>query len=407
MTGPGPEAHLDLMACARHLLQRPLLCREKDPEWFQLIRRHEADLDRWFTQRLGYRLHVSADTARLYKSTVVPTRRPLRAASARGRLARPLTQRECTLLCLVLAAVAAGPRVISLRDLVDRVRSAAADARVPLRDEPAERRALVNALHWMVEGGLAVEMHERVELYAADEQADAVLEVLPDRVALVPLRSLGSAGSPEELLERPERVTANRQWMRARLVEDGVIYQDDLEPAEWGELRRRLGEESQMLGEMFGLHLEARAEGVAAIDPEGELSDRPLPAPGTTGHAALLLLERLCTGAAADDRPPPGVVSRQEVADILAELAAENRHWAKEVDEPHRFATTVLGLLADHRLVEFVDDADDDGRGDVGHGVLVQVRPLAHRFAVSLVPAAGDQGSDDPGHEPTAQGSLW
>src|SRR5690606_39373472 len=122
---PGdPQAAVERRLAARHLVQHPLSCREHDPDMFRLIRRHEADLDRWFTQRLGYRLHLDADSARLFKTGALPARRPLRAPSG-----RPLHQGEHVLLCLVLATTVAGPAVISLRHLVDGVRSAAVEAR--------------------------------------------------------------------------------------------------------------------------------------------------------------------------------------------------------------------------------------------------------------------------------------
>lgn len=390
---PSTQTLNDLTDCARFLLQRPFLCQEYDPDRFRLVRRYEQALDRWFTQRLGYRLHVTADAARLYKSTSVAFRRPLVTASKQPR---PLATREYTLVCLILAAVAAGPRVISLRDLIDRIRAAANDADVVLAEEPSERRALVTAVQWLIANGVARELHERVEHYISDEQADAVLEVEPDRVALLPLRRLASADSAAELLDRPERLTANRQWMRARLVEDGVLYRDDLLPAEWLELRRRLGEEADILGEMFELQLEARAEGVATIDPHGVLTDQPMPAGGTVGHAALLLLERLCDG---DEAEP--VVPMADVVETLGELASGNSHWSKLADEPSKLASRVLVLLADHRLVEV--------EGDV-----VRVRPLAHRFKVADEPdgtatadaAAGPTGPGVDGGS-GGQGQLW
>ena len=385
MTDVAPQVQLDLTDCARYLLQHPLLCEEHDPDRFRLVRRHEHALDRWFTQRLGYRLHVTADTARLYKATSVAFRRPLMTPS---QSPRPLSIREYTLLCLILAAVAAGPRVISLRDLIDRIRTAANDAGVVLVEEASERRALVTAMQWLIAHGVARELHERIERYGSDEHADAVLEVVPDRVALLPLRGLVTVDTAEELVDRPERTAVNRQWMRARLVEDGVLYRDDLLPHEWAEFRRRLGEETNILGEMFGLRLEVRAEGVAAIDPDGGLTDQPMPATGTVGHAALVLLDRLCLEA---DGAAEHVVSYPYVVEALGELAAQNRHWSKLADQPHKLARPVLALLADHRLVE-VD-------GDV-----VRLRPMAHRFKVTEVHR--DDRADDAGSGPVDQGRL-
>ena len=126
-----PQTALELQLCARHLVQQPLTCKEHDAEIFRMVRRHESELDRWFTQRLGYRLHVNADTARLFKDGCVPERRPLLTATL-----RPFHQLEYVLLALVLGATVAGPDVVSLRDLIERVRSAAIEAGIALEDSP-------------------------------------------------------------------------------------------------------------------------------------------------------------------------------------------------------------------------------------------------------------------------------
>jgi len=342
-TAADPQRALDLRDAARRLVTRPLLTDEGDPEVFGLIRRHEQTLDRWFTQRFGYRLQVTTDTARLYKTTAVVDRRPLRATTA-GQ--RPFTMREYTMLALALAAVVAGPSVISLRDLLHEVRSAATDAGVAVSDEPADRRALVTALRWMIGHGLVAEMHDRIDRYAGDAEADAVLRIRPDRVALLPLPALGRADTPEELEDRPERATATRQWMRARLLEEPVVYRSDLSDAEWGELRRRLGEESDIFEEMFGAHVEARAEGVAVIDPGDRMTDSRFPTSGTVGNAALLLLDRL-TEADHVSMSPDAFV------DEVRALAAERRpYWSQLADDPDGLARQILDLLEDHRLAE-------------------------------------------------------
>ena len=357
-----PQRQLDLRAAARHLVTHPLVLAEREPDTFGLIRRHEQTLDRWFTQRFGYRLQVTADTARLFKSTVVARRRPLGTASSQSR---PFSVREYTLLSLALAAVAAGPSVISLRDLLGEVRSAATDADVTVTDEPADRRALVTALRWMIRHGVAIEMHDRVERYAADGAADAVLRIRPDRVALLPLPVLARSEAVDEVLDRPDRGLSSRAWMRSFLLEEPVLYRTDLADDEWAELRRRLGEESAIFEEMFGLNIEARAEGVMAIDPEDRLTDSRFPRSGTVGHAALLLIDRLVE----TDRSP---LSRGEFVDAVAVLAAEHRrYWSKLAEDPDRLADEILELLGDHRLAE-VD-------GDV-----VRLLPAAWRYGVAV-----------------------
>lgn len=379
-----PQQKLDIRTAARHLVRYPLVLAENDPEMLLLIRRHERALDGLFTRRFGYRLQVTADTARLFKSSVVAHRRPLLTATSQGR---PFSQREYIMLALALAAVAAGPSVISLRDLIHEVRSAAADADITLTEESTDRRALVTALKWMIQNGIASEMHDQVDRYAADETADAVLSVRPDRVALVPLPALARSETAEQVLDRSDQRLSSRAWMRSVLLEEPVLFRSDLTDSEWSELRQRLGEEAAVFDDMFGLHLESRAEGIMVIDPENELTDSRFPRSGTLGHAALLLIDRLVHQDRTSAEVPPdsgtdddrdsvnaGRVpfARSDVVDVVACLAAEHRrYWSQDADNPERLTGDVLDLLCDHRLAE-VD-------GDV-----VWLLPPAWRYSVDV-----------------------
>ena len=339
-----PRRRLDLRAAARHLAAHPLVLAESDPDTFRLIRRYEHELDRRFTRRFGYRLEVTADTARLFKSTVVAERRALRTAADPGR---PFSLREYTMLALALAAVAAGPSVISLRDLLHEIRSAATDAGVTVTEATADRRALVAALKWMIRHGAASEAHDRVDRYATDRGADAVLRLRPDRVALLPLPALARSNTVDDLLDRSEvRRSSSRAWMRSALLEQPVLYRRDLSDGEWTELRRRLGEESDIFDEMFGLRIEARAEGVAAIDPTDGMTDSRFPRSGTVAHAALLLIDRLTAGGSS-------VAARCEVVENMASLAQEHgRYWSQLAADPEALTDAALELLQDHRLTE-------------------------------------------------------
>ena len=353
---------LEVRAAARHLVAHPLVLGERDPETFRLIRRHEHTLDRWFTQRFGYRLQVTADTARLFKSTVVALRRPLRTATGKSR---PFSQREYTMLALALAAVAAGPDVISLRDLVHEIRSMATDADVTLTEEAADRRALITALKWMIRNGIATELHDRVDRYISDDSADAILRIRPDRVALLPLPVLARSETVEQLLDRSDRRRSSRAWMRSFLLEEPVLYRTDLADDDWAELRRRLGEESAIIDDMFGLHIEARAEGVMVIDPDGGLTESRFPRSGTVGHAALLLIDLLVKR----DRTS---FERGEVVDAVSALVEEyRRYWSKLADHPDRLTTEVLELLQDHRLAEVTEGS-------------VRLLPAACRYSVEI-----------------------
>lgn len=353
---------LGVRAAARHLAAHPLVLSEFHSDTFRLIRRHEHKLDRWFTQRFGYRLQVTADTARLFKSAVVPRRRPLRTATDQSR---PFSQREYTMLALALAAVAAGPDVISLRHLVVKIRSMATDAVVVLTAEAADRRALITALRWMIRNGIVTEMHDRVDRYVTDDLADAVLRVRPDRVALLPLPVLSQSETVDELLDRSDSRRSSRAWMRSILLEEPVLYRTDLTDPEWSELRRRLGEESDIFYEMFGMEIEARAEGVMVIDPEGGSTDSRFPRGGTVGHAALLLIDLLF-------RTGQSSFELSEVIDAVSGLIDQyRRYWSKLADRPARLTEEVLELLQDHRLVEVAEDS-------------VRILPAAWRYSVAV-----------------------
>lgn len=343
MTEERPEIALDLRAAARHLVENPVVLAEQEPSMFRLIRRHGQRLDQWFTQRFGYRLQQNADTARLLKSTFVASHRPLRTV---GDQSRAFSQREYTMLALALASVVAGPNVISLRDLIHRIRAAAGDAGTVLSESPSERRALVTALKWMIGRGLLSEMHERVDSYASDGSADAVLKVRPDRVALLPLPVLSRSETTEQLLDRAAQGHSPRARMRSMLLEEPVVYRSDLSEDEWSELRRRLGDEAGIFDEMFGLRIEARAEGVAAIDPDNGLTDSRFPAAGTVGQAALLLIDRLVD----QDQNPVG---SSKVVDVVIDLVRDHRrHWSQVADDPERLANEAVELLVKHRLAE-------------------------------------------------------
>jgi len=364
-----PQRAGELTGAARALLARPWRTAEADRPLFLLIRRHAEQLDRWFTRRLGYRLVVGTDTARLVKSGHIPADRPLRTPTQ-----RPFTSREYTLLALVLAAMAAGPDRISLRDLVLHVRSAAADAGIALDGAASERRALVTALRWLVEHGVVRELDRSVTGYETDGDADALLEVRNDRLALLPAAALVDARSADELLDRATGEGTGRAALRRRLVEDPVLHADDVSPEDWTELRRRFGEESRYLEEMFGLVVEARAEGAAAIDVDGGCTDIAFPAGGTTAHAALLLLNVLTT------RHRDGADPAALDGELRELLERYGRFWRKDKD-PENLRAEVVGLLAAMALVT----VEPDRR--------VRPRPIAARFApVVAVADADDDG---------------
>jgi hypothetical protein len=77
------------------------------------------------------------------------------------------------------------------------------------------------------------------------------------------------------------------------------MYWDDLRPREREWLERSLGYVGRLVSEV-GMSLERRREGLAAVDPDGQLTDVAFPEGGSTAkHAALLVCEQL-TGRVRD-----------------------------------------------------------------------------------------------------------
>jgi uncharacterized protein (TIGR02678 family) len=368
-----PQRPGERSTAARALLVGPWRTARSDPAAFLLIRRHAEVLDRWFTQRLSYRLIVQGDTARLVKSGYVPADRPLRTHTGRA-----FTGREYVTLALVLAATASGPDRISLRDLVLAVRSAAADAGLVLDTGAAQRRALVTALRWLIAREVISELDRAVAGYESDEGADALLEIRNDRLALLAAPPLVGADSAQELLERAEAERTGRAAVRRRLVEDPVLHADDLPAEDWAEVRRRFGEEARYLEEMFGLLLEARAEGAAAVDVEGGCSDQVFPRPGTVPHAALLLLQAL---VARHRQGADAATLDAETADLVTRYG---RYWSQEyLADPPALRQAAIDLLSAMGLVT------------VQAGGRVLPRPVAARFApqVTVASPAGLKGA--------------
>jgi uncharacterized protein (TIGR02678 family) len=258
-----------------------------------------------------------------------------------------------------------------------QVRSAAADAGIVLDGATSERRALVTELRWLVEHGVVHELDRSVTGYESDAEADALLEVRSDRMSLLPATALVGARSAAELLARAAGESTGRAALRRRLVEDPVLHADEVTPEDWAELRRRFGEESRYCEEMFGLLIEARAEGAAAIDVDGGCTDITFPAGGTTAHAALLLLDALTT------RHRDGADTFMLAGELRALLERYGRYWRKDID-PNTLRDDVVALLTAMAVIT----VEPDGR--------VRPRPVAARFAPDVAEADAD---DDGGQQ--------
>ncbi len=337
----------------RHLLRHPLITDDgPHAEAFRLVRRHRDEIARDVRQMLGYRLVVEATFARLYKGGLGAGRgRPLRRGS--GAPFSPRTYAYLSLCCSVLLT---GRQQVLLSALAEAVRGAAAEAGIDLSDDNhADRRAMVAALRQLVAWGVLTEDDGSVGAFADDAGAEALLFVRRDIVRhllAVPLREIEQ---PDELVRLAAETVAGagpRHRVRRLLVEEPVVLADDLDEESWSWLRQSQRREARAFSELFGLDLEIRAEGVAAIDPRDELTDEAFPRGGTLGHAALLAVSELARRTRPEASPRDEPASTVPVPDgLLDEVVAEahQRHgkrWKQDyLDHPDRLARDVEDLL--------------------------------------------------------------
>ncbi|MBK7615544.1 MAG: TIGR02678 family protein [Vitreoscilla sp.] len=372
----------------RALLMSPLMTAAH--ESFAAVRHHADELRDWFAREAGWALHIERDCARLYK-------RPADLQDD-SRGLPGYERRRYVLLCLACAVLERADPQITLRVLGERLLVLATDPLLAARGfsftltAVHERRELVAVCRSLLalgvlqrvagdeegfvrshaaEGGDALyDVHRRVlaGLLAATrgpstwpaEQAPVSLD---DRLA-----SLVAEHVPDS--EEGQR-TALRHHLTRRLLDDPVVYLDTLDTELRAYFANQRGTMASRLCEACGLVPEQRAEGLALVDEDGELTDVAMPAEGTEAHATLLVAEFLARrGGGADGTAS---VATHDVVAFLAEAKARYgscwRKSAREAGAEHELALVALDRLRKLQLVTSTPD---------------QVRPLPAlaRFAL-------------------------
>ena len=127
------------------------------------------------------------------------------------------------------------------------------------------------------------------------------------------------------------------QRVRRALVEQPVVYDAELDPADRGALRAPSA--AAEVAELTGLVVERRAEGIALLDVSGRFSDRRFPGSGTVAQAALLLLNRMADRIEDLDAPPlislpaPPPAS-DRLVEVLDAVLPRPEHTDPPVDRP-------------------------------------------------------------------------
>jgi uncharacterized protein (TIGR02678 family) len=335
----------DLHRAARALLRTPLL-RAQGPaaDDFRLVRRHESELRAWFERNTGWPLRVDAATARLARQpgdtgeATHPARDPRRAAA-------PFSRRRYVLFCLALAVLERGESQTALGRLADQIALEAADPQLAeagvefTLDERDQRTDLIAVVRLLLHLGVLTRVAGDEEAYLR-RSGDALYDV--ERRVLAGLLAASHGPSTvraEGFEERLAALTAEaeldsgearnrriRHRITRRLLDDPVLYFDELGEEELAYLTGQRGAITRRITELTGLAAEVRAEGIAMVDPEDDLTDVRMPEQGTHGHVTLLLAEHL-----ARTGPCEVPALRRRVRELAAEHAG---FWSRSAREP-------------------------------------------------------------------------
>ncbi|MFJ1595495.1 TIGR02678 family protein [Streptomyces sp. NPDC088261] len=365
-----PSAHdvalaAERRAAARLLLAHPLVTSDgPHADVFPLVRRHADWLGKRFQQVLGYRLLVDSSYARLFKAGL--------GARAGHRLVRstgtPFTPHTYACLALALSVLVTAPEQMLLSQLVADIRAAAADADVELAEtgRAAGKRTLVAALRQLVDWGVLIETHGHVGAISAEAGGEALITVDRELARVVVAGPLAQSRDGADLVRRAADpgFGGPRTYVRRMLVETPVVHLDELTDAERDWLRTRQRREAQAFFELLGLETEIRAEGVALVDPEEELTDLHLPGTGTVAQAALLVVERLVERLRPSDpghpagggdlsvgvAVPDGLVN-ELLADLVSAYGSRSNWQRGYLEDLHSLREAVLDLLFRMRLL--------------------------------------------------------
>ncbi|MDQ6804389.1 MAG: TIGR02678 family protein [Actinomycetota bacterium] len=353
----------DLARATRALLRHPLLRHGEDADALRLVRRHATELRAWFDQNTGWRLHVDAEVARLFKLGEPDAEASHPAREPRSHV--PFGRRRYVLLCLALSVLERADAQITLGRLAEGIMVATADERLAAagvtfelsgREERGDLVAVVRVLLELgalarVSGDEDAFVREAGDvLYDVERRVLAVLISAPRGPSTIAahdfdarLRELTAEAEP---VSDDLRTRAIRHRLTRRLLDDPVVYYDELTGPELAYLTSQRASLCKRISERAGLVAEIRAEGIAMVDPRDELTDVRMPEIGTDGHVALLITEYLAGRVDADGAGCP----MSELHALVRQLAREHQaFWRRST----RDAGAEIGLV-EHALERLV-----------------------------------------------------
>lgn len=366
------------------LLMRPLLP-ASDPA-YPLVRRHGEELRVWLMREAGWTFAIEREGARLFK-------RPADTTDA-TRGAEGDSRQRSLLFCLACAALERAEVQITLLDLGTRLLELAADPALLAAgfsfalDQAHERRDLVFVCRRLLALGVLHRVAGDEDGYAQGASGDALYDVQRRLLALLfvglrgpstfaaseapaTLEARLAALTVEAAIDSPEaRRNRLRHRLTRRLLDDPVVYFDELEADERDYLVNQRGPMAARLAEFTGLIPEQRAEGLALIDEDGSLTDAMMPAEGTEAHVTLLVAEHLANLARQSGVEPVTELALQRHIHLMAE--SFGRYWRKDAREPGAERALVAQALNQLEALKLV-------RREAG---VVIARPALPRYAL-------------------------
>jgi uncharacterized protein (TIGR02678 family) len=373
------QAKEERQEALRALLMQPLM--NPNSELFPAVRRHAEHLREWFARETGWPLHIERDGARLYK-------RPADLEDA-SRGLKGFDKRRYVLLCLACAVLERADIQITLALLGDTLLKWADDPLLAAcgftcsLESRAERGELVTVCKALLELGVLsrVAGDEDAYVQAPGDEADALYDINRRQLSGVLAAVRGPSTwpareSPTSLEERLHSLVdehvpdtdeghraAVRRYIARRLLDDPVLYVEELPDDARAYFLNQRGAIAARLADGTGTRPEQRAEGLAIVDEEGELTDLAMPAEGTDAHVTLLVAELLCSRHRQQMSVGTRFPHRYSMGLIAAHLGeireAYGKYWrrsAREAGSETELAETAVRRLQMLRLVQREDD---------------------------------------------------
>ena len=365
------QAALERRQALRALLMHPLLpAGGPHAETYRLVRRHQEYLQSWFAHWPGWTLRVQPGLIRLEKTTSSDDDATRGAVDPTNRI--PFSRRRYALFCLTLSVLCSEDRQTTLRQVAERLvtsirldtRLAATGFELDLTSLP-HRRDLVGVMRLLAEFQILVRLdgddtqYLRGDgdcLYRVDHALSAATLCIARGPSMIDetelqdrIESMNAAARPAA--DEPRSRELQYRLIR-RLLDDAVMYQDDLNEHEIDYFRHQRSRLLQELESATGLLPEVRREGVALLDTDGDLSDFRLPEQGTRGHAVLLTAEWLASLSTQDSSAS---VTMRNLTEFVQRLAEEHQtHWRRGVAEAagvEQLTAEIIRIMESLRLI--------------------------------------------------------